>query len=253
MLAAATLDDLGRAKTIVVDQEKTTIVGGAVDKRALEAREREIRGLYAATSSTFKHQELEERLRRLVGGAALIRAGGTTDTETRERKLRIEDALFATRAAIAEGIVPGGGVALLRAGEALAKPDKELSKEQAAGVAIVHRACAEPCRQIAENAGRDASTVVGRVLEGTGGYGYDAARGAFGDLWAAGVIDPTMVVRLALVNAASIAALLLTSEALIADAPREVVDFPKSGSGKDGFSVEPFLSRRDRGPVGGIG
>jgi chaperonin GroEL len=214
---------------------------------------REIRTLYADTNSTFRHQQLDERLRRLVGGAAVIRVGGTTDAETRERRARVEDALFATRAAIEEGIVPGGGVALLRAGAVLAKRDKKLSAEQAAAVAIVHRACAEPCRQIAENAGRDASVVVGRVLEGTGNYGYDAARDAFGDLSAAGVIDPTMVVRLALVNAASIAALLLTSEVVIADAHPDVVDYPESGDAKAGMNPEPFLSRRDRRPVGGTG
>src|SRR5215831_2388079 len=133
-LADVTLEDLGRAKKIVVDQEKTTIVGGLTDRAALEARVQQINALYADTNSTFKHQQLEQRLRRMVGGAAVIRVGGTTDAEARERKLRIEDALFATRAAIAEGIVPGGGVALVRAAAALAKPDKNLSEDQAAGV-----------------------------------------------------------------------------------------------------------------------
>jgi chaperonin GroEL len=251
-LAAATLDDLGRAKKIVVDQEKTTIVGGATNRGALEARARELRGLYANTNSTFRHQELEERLRRLVGGAALIRVGGTTDAETRERKLRFEDALFATRAAIQEGIVPGGGIALLRAADALAPRSKDVPEEERPGIAIVQRACEEPCRQIAENAGKEASVIIGRIRQRKGAHGYNAARDTFENLIEAGVVDPTMVVRLALQNAASIAALLLSSEALIADAPRDPVDFPKSGgSGADGMSVEPFLSRRDRRPAGG--
>jgi chaperonin GroEL len=250
-LAEATLDDLGRAKEIVVDQEKTTIIGGATDKAALEARVNEVRALYVNTNSTFRHQRLEDRLRRLVGGAALIRVGGTTDAETRERKLRIEDALFATRAAIEEGIVPGGGVALLRAADAIAKPDKGMPEEQQAGVAIVRRACEEPCRQIAENSGRDASTIVGRIRQRKGAHGYNAARDAFENLIEAGVVDPTMVVRLALQHAASIASLLLSSEALIADAPRAAVDYPESGSPADAMKVDPILSGRDRGPVGG--
>ena len=251
-LAEATLADLGRAKKVVVDQEKTTIVGGATDNAALEARVREIRALYADTNSTFRHQELEERLRRLVGGAALIRVGGTTDAETRERKLRIEDALHATRAAIEEGIVPGGGLALLRAADAI-RPPNDIPEEEQAGVAIVRRAGEAPCRQITENAGRDGSVIVGRVRQAKGSVGYNAARDKMEDLMAAGVVDPTMVVRLALVNAASIAGLLLSSEVLIADAPRDPVDYPESGSGADGMSLDPVLSRRDRRPMGGTG
>jgi chaperonin GroEL len=252
-LADVRLEDLGRAKKIVIDQEKTTIVGGHTDKAALDARVQQIDALYADTNSPFRHQQLEQRLRRMVGGAAVIRVGGTTDAETRERKLRIEDALFATRAAIAEGIVPGGGVALVRAAAALAKPDKELSEEHAAGVAIVRRACDEPCRQIAQNAGRDPSVILARVREAKGSHGYNAARDKLEDLLAAGVVDPTMVVRLALQNAASIAGLLLSSEALIVDAPREASDHVVNGSGQDALSVEPFLSSRNRRPSGGIG
>jgi chaperonin GroEL len=250
-LADARLEDLGRAKQIVVDKEKTTFIGGATNKAALEARVGMIRWLYAQTNSTFRHQRLEDRLRRLVGGAALIRVGGTTDAETRERKLRIEDALFATRAAIAEGIVPGGGVALLRAADAITKPPKDLPEEQQAGVAIVRRACEAPCRQIAENAGQDASTVLGRIRQRKGAYGYNAARDTFQNLLDAGVVDPTMVVRLALQHAASIAGLLLSSEALIATAYEQPVDYPESGSAGDARSVDPTLSRRDRKPVGG--
>jgi len=246
-LANVTLADLGRAHKVVVDQEKTTIVGGAARKAEMASRARAIREEYEATNSTFKHQELDRRLRRLVGGAALLKVGGTTDPETRERKLRIEDALFATRAAIEEGIVAGGGVALVRAAAAgLAKPPrhKKLSDEEAAGVAIVRRACEEPCRQIAGNAGAEVSLIVQRVRDGKGAFGYNAARDRLEDLLAAGVIDPTKVVRLALQNAASIAGLLLTSEALIADAPRDSVDWAEQGDARDAMSVEPILSRR---------
>ena len=241
------LADLGRAKRVVVTQEKTTIVGGAGRKVDIDGRAREIRALYEATNSTVKHQELDDRLRRLVGGAALIKVGGTTDPETRERKLRVEDALFATRAAVAEGIVPGGGVALLRASEALKKVEKDVTPEQAAGVAIVRRACEVPLREIAENAGGARAR---RWSNASAAARADSAttrpRGELEDLMKAGVIDPTMVVRLALQNAASIATLMLTTEACIIEGPREIVDYPERGSGVDGFNTEPILSRRRR-------
>ena len=185
-----------------------------------------------------------------MGGAALIRVGGTTDPEVRERKLRLEDALFATRAAIAEGIVPGGGVALLRAAAVLAKPVKDLSEDERAGVAIVRRVCEEPCRQIVVNAGQDPSEVLGRIRRKKGAHGYNAARNVFENLIDAGVVDPTMVVRLALQNAASIAGLLLSSEALIADAPRDPVDFPTDGGPQDAQSVEPILVKPRPPPDG---
>ena len=244
-LANVSLEDLGRAHKVVVDQEKTTIVGGAARRAEVASRARAIREEYEATNSTFKHQELDRRLRRLVGGAALLKVGGTTDPETRERKLRIEDALFATRAAIEEGIVPGGGVALMRAAALLAKPFRQpLTDDEAAGVAIVRRACEEPCRQIALNAGAEVPLVVQRVRAGKGAFGYNAARHRLEDLLAAGVIDPTKVVRLAVQNAASIAGLLLTGEALVADAPRDPVDWPENGDARAAMSVEPVLSRR---------
>ncbi len=251
-LVDATLQDLGRAKKVIVDQEKTTIVGGATNKAELEARIREIDALYADTNSTFKHQQLQERLRRLIGGAALIRVGGTTDPETRERTLRVEDALHATRAAIEEGIVAGGGLALLRAAEALAEAPAGVSEEERAGLEIVRRACEEPCRQIAKNAGKTPSLILGKIRERKGAHGYNAATDTFENLIEAGVVDPTMVVRLALQNAASIAGLLLTSEALIADAPRDPTDYPSlQGTGADALSAEPVLSHRDRRPLGG--
>ena len=253
-LSDAKLEDLGRAKKIVIDKEKTTIVGAATNKGELQARVQEIRGLYGATNSTFRHQRLEERLRRLVGGAAVIRVGGTTEAEANERKLRVEDALFATRAAIQEGIVPGGGVALVRAADVLAKPvkgTKGITEDERAGIAIVRRACEEPLRQIVHNAGQEPSEILGRVRQRKGAYGYNAARDVFENLVDAGVVDPAMVVRLALQNAASIAGLLLSSEALIVDAGREPVDYPENGSPHDALSVEPVLSRRDRRPIGG--
>jgi chaperonin GroEL len=179
-----------------------------------------------------------------VGGAAVIRVGGTTLPETRERKARIEDALFATRAAVAEGIVAGGGVALMRAAQSLPRLEKKVPELEAPGVGIVRRACEIPCRRIAENAGSDGSVVTSRVRSGKGDFGYNAATGELEDLVQAGVIDPTMVVRLALQNAASIAVLLLTSEALIVEAPREPVDFAENGSGADAMSLEPYLSRK---------
>jgi chaperonin GroEL len=229
-LASVTLADLGRAKRVIVDQEKTKIIGGNVQEAELRARADQVRALYAETNSTFKHQQLEERLRRLVGGAAVLRVGGTTDAETRERKLRIEDALFATRAAVEGGIVAGGGVALLRASAGLAKVEKDAPALQAPGVAIVRRACEEPCRQIAVNAGVESSVIVDKVRRGKGGFGYNAATGEMEDLIAAGVIDPTMVVSLALQNAASIATLLLTTEAFIIDAPRDRWEEPATGA-----------------------
>jgi chaperonin GroEL len=243
-LERVTLADLGQAKKIVVDQERTTIVGAAGRKAEVEARARQIRALYEATNSTFKHQQLNERLRRLVGGAALIRVGGTTDPETRERTARIEDAMFAVRAAIKEGVVVGGGVALLRAAEALAGVEAGLSPGEAAGVAIVRRACEEPCRRIAENAGVDPSVVVQRIREAAGNFGYDAASGRYGDLLAEGVIDAAMVVRMSLQNAVSIATLLMTTEVCIVNAPTDPVDFPSSASGWDALDLDPILSRR---------
>ena len=243
-LANVSLKDLGRAKRVVIDQEKTRIIGGAVQEKELQARAAEVRALYADTNSTFKHQQLEERLRRLVGGAAVLRVGGTTDAETRERKMRIEDALFATRAAVEGGIVAGGGVALVRAATALAKVEKDAPIGEAPGVAIVRRACEEPCRQIAENAGVESSVIIDRVRRGKGGFGYNAATGELEDLIAAGVIDPTLVVSLALQNAASIATLLLTTEAFIIDAPRGRLQIAETGgSSREGLDLAGMLPK----------
>jgi len=232
------LADLGQAHKIIVDQEKTTFVGGHARPREVSARVNAIRAEYAATNSTYKHQELDRRLRWLVGGAALLKVGGTTEPEARERKMRVEDALFATRGAIEEGIVPGGGVALMRAAAvAFAKPPrKKLPDDEAAGVDIVRRACEEPCRQIAANAGVQPSLIVERVRAGKGGFGYNAARDKLEDLLAAGIIDPTKVVRLALQGAASVAGLLITTEAMIADRPQDgAPSMPGGGMDDMGF------------------
>ena len=243
-LDMVTLEDLGQATKVVVTRETTSIMGAQGGKADVEARAGQIRALYDATNSTLKHQQLNERLRRLIGGAALIRVGGTTDPETRERTARIEDAMFAVRAAIKEGVLVGGGVALVRAAEALGEAKAGLSEGEAAGFSIVRRACEAPCRCIAENAGAESSIMIQRVREGNGNFGYNAATGDYEDLVAAGVIDATMVVRMALENAASIAALLMTTEVCIVTAPTDPVDFPTSASGWDALSLDPFLSRR---------
>jgi chaperonin GroEL len=245
-LENVTLEDLGRARRVVVDKETATIIGGAAKRDEIEGRAREIRAKREATNSTFDHKQLDDRLARLMGGVGVIRVGAATEPEIREKKARVENALCAARVAVEEGIVPGGGVALLRAQPALARLAKVdgLSEGEAAGVAIVRRACEAPCRHIARNAGQAASTVLQKIRDGKAAYGYNAATGAFEDLVEAGVIDSTKVVRLALQSAASVATLLLTAEAFIAEAPREPVDFPVHGSSADALSMEPFLSRR---------
>ena len=242
-LENVTLEDLGRAKRVVVHKEKATIVGGASRRDEIEGRAREIRARAETTNSTFDHKQLDERLAKLVGGVGIIRVGAATEPEMREKKARVEDALHATRAALEEGIVPGGGVALLRA-LAVAGEIEDLSVEQAAGVAIVRRACEEPCRRIVQNAGKSASVILQRIRAGTGAYGYNASTNELEDLAEAGIIDPTKVVRSALQSAASVAILLITTEAFIAEAPRDPVDFPIHGSSHDALSLDPFLSRR---------
>src|SRR4051794_4346805 len=202
-----TLKELGRAKRVTIDKDNTTIVDGAGKKAEIEGRMKQIRTQVEETTSDYDREKLQERLTKLAGGVAVIKVGAATETEMKEKKARVEDALNATRAAVEEGIVPGGGVALVRAVASMEKLDN-LSEEQAVGVAIIKRACEEPCRQIAGNAGKEGSIVVQRVKEGKGGFGYNAATDEFEDLIEAGVIDPTKVVRSALQNAASVASLL---------------------------------------------
>ena len=224
-------EDLGDAKKVTVDKDNTTIVVDDRSKKkqeAIQGRVKQIRAQVEETTSDYDREKLQERLAKLVGGVAVIKVGAATETEMKEKKARVEDALNATRAAVEEGIVPGGGVALIRA---LASTEKleGLTEEQAVGVAIVRRACEEPCRQIALNAGKEASIVVNRVREGKGAFGYNAATDEYEDLVEAGVIDPTKVVRSALQNAASIASLLLTTEALVSEIPEEKPEAPAGG------------------------
>jgi chaperonin GroEL len=227
-LESLTLKDLGRCKKITMDKDNTTIVGGAGVKKDIEARCNQIRKQVEETTSDYDREKLQERLAKLAGGVAIVRVGAATEAEMKEKKARVEDALHATRAAVEEGIVAGGGVALLRAQGTLEKITG-LNDDQRAGVSIVRRAIEAPLRRIAENAGHEGSVVVEKVRNEKGGYGFNAATEEYGDLVKAGVIDPTKVVRCALQNAASVAGLLLTTEAMIADKPEK-----KGGGGGGG-------------------
>jgi chaperonin GroEL len=219
-LEKATLAHLGRAKRIEITKDKTTIIGGAGDPAAIEARIKAIRNELATTTSSYDKEKLQERLAKLAGGVAVIKVGAATETEVKERRNRVDDATHATRAAVEEGIVPGGGVALVRcrpALDALAGGNMD----QQAGIDIVRRALEEPLRQIAGNAGVEPSVILDRVRQGEGSFGYNVATGEFGDLVEMGVLDPAKVTRIALQNAASIAGLILTTDCMIAELPRE--------------------------------
>jgi len=221
------LADLGRAKKVLIDKDNTTIIEGAGGHDGIKGRIEAIRREIADTKSDYDREKLEERLAKLAGGVAKINVGAATESEMKEKKARVEDALHATRAALEEGILPGGGVALLRA-STLVKT-KGLSHEEEVGFNIIVRACSAPLHQIAQNAGQDGGVVVSKVSEGKGNFGYDALKDDYTDLVKAGIIDPTKVTRYALQNAASVSTLLLTSDALIADAPKD--DEKKSGGG----------------------
>jgi chaperonin GroEL len=203
----------------VIDKDNTTIIDGAGSKKEIEGRCTELRKQVEETTSDYDREKLQERLAKLVGGVAVVKVGAATETEMKEKKARVEDALHATRAAVEEGIVPGGGVALLRAQRALEGVGD--NDEQRAGVSIVRRAVEEPMRRIAENAGVDGAIVVDKVKSGKGAFGFNAQTEEYEDLMKAGVIDPTKVVRSALQNAASVASLLLTTEAMVAEKPEE--------------------------------
>jgi chaperonin GroEL len=218
-LENVTVNDLGRAKRIVIDKDNTTVVDGAGKKADIEGRIKQIRAQIEETTSDYDREKLQERLAKLVGGVAVIRVGAATETEMKEKKARVEDALHATRAAVEEGIVPGGGVALVRAASAL--DSLKLGAEEQVGVNIVRRALEDPCRWIASNAGWEGSIVLDRVKNGKGPFGFNAAKEEFEDLIKAGIVDPTKVVRTALQNAASVAGLLLTTEAMVAEKPEE--------------------------------
>ena len=213
------LEDLGKAKKVTIDKDNTTIVEGAGESKAIEGRVKQLRVQVEETSSDYDREKLQERLAKLVGGVAVIKVGAATETEMKEKKARVEDAMHATKAAVEEGIVPGGGVALLRASKAL--DTLKLEGDQKIGVQIIRRAIEEPCRWIATNAGLEGSIIVAQVKDGKGDEGFNAATEVFEDLVKAGVIDPAKVVRNALQNASSIASLLLTTEALICDIPEE--------------------------------
>lgn len=218
-LENVTMDMLGDAKKITITKDTTTVIDGAGDKAAIAARVTQIRALIEDTTSDYDKEKLQERLAKLAGGVAVIKVGGATEIEVKERKDRVDDALNATRAAVEEGVVPGGGVALVHAGKVL-EGLKGDNADQAAGIAIIRKALQAPLRQIAENAGVDGSVVAGKIVENTSKtFGYDAQSEQYGDMLKAGVIDPTKVVRIALEYAASVAGLLITTEAMVADKP----------------------------------
>jgi chaperonin GroEL len=229
-----TVSDLGRAKRISIDKDNTTVIDGAGSRSALEGRVKQIRAQIDETTSDYDREKLQERLAKLIGGVAVINVGAATETEMKEKKARVEDALNATRAAVEEGIVPGGGVALVRCLEALEK--MRIKADQKLGVKVVIRAIEEPLRQIANNAGSEGSVVIDKVKNGKGAFGYNAETDTYEDLIKAGVIDPTKVVRLALQNAASVASLMLTTQAMVADKPEEKQEMmPPGGGGMGGM------------------
>jgi chaperonin GroEL len=227
-LENATLKDLGRAKKIEVAKEDTTIIDGAGEKAGIEARVKNIRVQIEEATSDYDKEKLQERVAKLAGGVAVIKVGAATEVEMKEKKARVEDALHATRAAVEEGIVAGGGVAYLRA-RANLKNLKGDNPDQEAGIKIILRALEEPMRQIVNNSGDEPSVVVNKVVEGKGNYGFNAQTGEYGDLVAMGVVDPTKVARFALQNAASVASLMLTTEAMVAELPKD--EKPMGGGG----------------------
>ena len=237
-LEKATLDDLGSAKKVTITKENTTIIDGAGDSKKIEGRVAQIRAQIEESSSDYDREKLQERVAKLAGGVAVIKVGASTEVEMKEKKARVEDALHATRAAVEEGVVPGGGVALVRAVGKLQKL-RGANEDQNVGITIALRAMTEPLRQIVINAGEEGSVVLNKVAEGKGSFGYNAATGEYTDMIKAGILDPTKVVRTALQNAASIAGLMITTEAMVADLPKE----ESHGHGGGG----------DMGGMGGMG
>ncbi len=233
-LEKATLNDLGKAKKIIADKENTTIIDGAGKPGDIKSRVENIRRQIDEATSDYDKEKLQERVAKLSGGVAVIKVGAATEIEMKEKKARLEDALHATRAAVEEGVVPGGGVALVRAQKALEKLTG-LNEDQNVGIRILSRAMEEPLRQIVQNAGEDGSVVLAKVRDSKGSNGYNAATGEYGDLIEMGILDPTKVTRLALQNAASVAGLLLTTEVMVAEAPKEEHDHPSPGGGMGGM------------------
>ncbi len=238
-LEKVTLEDLGQAKRVEVGKEDTTLIDGAGQTSAIEGRVKQIRTQIEETSSDYDREKLQERMAKLAGGVAVIKVGAATEMEMKEKKARVEDALHATRAAVEEGIVPGGGVALLRVCAAIADV-KGANADQSAGIKIVLRAVEEPLRQIVANTGDEPSVVVNKVREGKGNYGYNAATGEYGDMVDMGVLDPTKVTRFSLQNAASVAGLMLTTDCMVAESPKDEAPAPGGGMG-------------DMGGMGGMG
>jgi chaperonin GroEL len=238
-LEATALADLGNAKRVVVTKENTTIIDGSGEKESIKARVEQIRNEIQATTSDYDREKLQERLAKLAGGVAVLKIGAATESEMKEKKARVEDALHATRAAVEEGVVPGGGVALIRALQAL-KDLKGDNQDQDAGINILRRAMEAPLRQIVANAGEEASVVLSKVAEGKGNFGYNAASGEFGDMIDLGILDPTKVTRTALQNAASIAGLMITTGAMVAELPKKEAATGGMGGG-------------DMGGMGGMG
>jgi chaperonin GroEL len=234
-LENVTLEMLGVAKKVRIDKENTTIIGGAGKKKDIEGRITQLKAQIEETTSDYDREKLQERLAKLAGGVAIIRVGGATEVEVKERKDRVDDAMHATKAAVEEGVVAGGGVALLYASKVLAKLRHD-NDDQKVGIDIVRRALQAPVRQILENAGADGSIIVGKLLEkGDANHGYDAQSGSYVDMIKAGIIDPTKVVRLALQGAASVAGLLITTEAMIADKPEKATPAPAGGGEMEGM------------------
>ena len=236
-LEKASLEDLGRAKRIVVTKDNTTIIDGAGSHEEIKGRVEQIRAQIEETTSDYDREKLQERVAKLAGGVAVIKVGAATEVEMKEKKARVEDALHATRAAVEEGVVPGGGVALVRALQAI-KDLKGANHEQNLGIDIARRAMEEPLRQIVANCGEEPSVILNKVVENSGNYGYNAATGEFGDMIAMGILDPTKVARTALQNAASVAGLLITTEAMVAELPKK---------------SEPAMPGGGMGDMGGMG
>src|SRR5579885_35184 len=229
-LEKVSVNDLGSAKKVVINKENTTIIDGAGAKKDIEARIKEIRKQREDATSDYDREKLDERIAKLAGGVAVIKVGAATEVEMKEKKARVEDALHATRAAVEEGIVPGGGVAFIRAAKALDSL-KGANEDQQVGINILKRAIQEPLRMIVRNAGAEPSVVLNKVAEGKGAYGYNAANGTYGDMLEMGILDPAKVTRLALQNAASVAGLLLTTEAMVAELPKKETPAPTPGAG----------------------
>ena len=230
----ATVNDLGEAKKVVIEKENTTLIDGKGKAADIKGRIESIRQQVEEATSDYDKEKLQERVAKLSGGVAVIKVGAATEVEMKEKKARLEDALHATRAAVEEGVVPGGGVALIRTLKAL-KDLEGANEDQTVGIRLLARALEEPLRQIVENAGEDAAVVLNAVKAGKGAYGYNAATGEYGDMLEAGILDPTKVTRLALQNASSVAGLLLTTEVMIAEAPKEEADHGHGGGGGGGM------------------